>query len=122
MTDVGRRRAAARAGGEGGISRRPLRGSRADATIRPVLDVGVDHAAPAAIVSARAGDDLFARGAWRRARFRSDLVRLGFIGSSVEDDHARATWPVRMAVKPSLISSIVYVRLTSWSILSRPSR
>ena len=31
----------------------------------------------------------------------------------------RATWPVRSAAKPSLISSILYVRLTSSSTFSR---
>lgn len=34
----------------------------------------------------------------------------------------RATWPLRSAANPSLIWSSVYVRLISWSILSRPSR
>ena len=63
----------AEAAGAGGQRRHlegPLARVGADAHDPPVLDVGVDHAAPAAVVPAGARDDLFAR----RARHARGLV------------------------------------------------
>ncbi len=56
-----RRAEAAHARGERRQLRCPLPRIRADAHDGPVLDVGVDHATPAAVVGAGAGEDLFAR-------------------------------------------------------------
>ena len=70
---------AAHAGVERGLLRGPLARIGADLDDLPVADVGVDHAAPAAVVAAGAGDDGLARRGGRPGRFIAD--GLGHRGS-----------------------------------------